>query len=83
MYLYAYVLYIMLLQEFVCAYVFNCMQLEKLCGIAQLDVGFVTVCYVDRTIRVIWRSMAHHGRTGMLQLTCIFVGFNTRSILVG
>jgi hypothetical protein len=67
----------------VCAYVFNFMQLENLCGIDQHDVGIVTVCSIERTIRVLWHSVVWHGWTGTLQLTCIFVGFTTRSILVG
>jgi hypothetical protein len=47
--------------------IFNCMQLENLCGIAQLDVGYVIVCSAERTKRFIWRSVARHGWPVMLQ----------------
>jgi hypothetical protein len=40
---------------------------KNLCGIAQLDVGYVTVCFAERIVRVIWCSMAQHGWLGMLQ----------------
>jgi hypothetical protein len=41
---------------------------KNLCGIAQLDVGYVTVCSTKRTIRVLWHSVARHGCSGTLQV---------------
>jgi hypothetical protein len=37
---------------------------KNLCGIAQLDVGYVTVCFTKRTIRVLWRSVARPWMVG-------------------
>jgi hypothetical protein len=31
---------------------------KNLCGIAQLDTGYVTVCSIERTVRFLWRSIA-------------------------
>jgi hypothetical protein len=67
MYLVVYVLYIKLPQE-LCVYIcFNCMHFKKyLCGITQLDVGYVTICFVERMVKFLWRSVAHHGWSRML-----------------
>jgi hypothetical protein len=57
----------MLLQEFHVHMYFNCMQLEKLCGIAQLVVGYAIVCSAKRTRVFLWCSVARPGWPGMLQ----------------
>jgi hypothetical protein len=77
MYLYVHVLYIMLPQEF-CVYIFlvACSS-KKLFDIAQLHVGYVTVCSAERTIRVLWRSVARHGWSRTSQHGIIDSVFNT------
>jgi hypothetical protein len=53
MYLYDYILYIMLLQEF-CVYIFLIACSSKnLCGIAQLVFGYVIVCFAERIVKVL------------------------------
>ena len=51
-----------------CVYILIACSLKNLCGIAQYDVGFVTICSTERTIRVLWRSVARHGWSGTLQI---------------
>jgi hypothetical protein len=46
-YLFVYILYINFCKSSVCI-CFNCMQFKTLCGIAQLDVGHVTICSAKR-----------------------------------
>jgi hypothetical protein len=58
--------YIKLLQE-LCVYILIACSSKKLCGIAQLDVGYVTVCSAKRIVRVLWRGVARHGWSGTLQ----------------
>jgi hypothetical protein len=44
-----------------CVYILIACSLKNLCGIAKLDVGYVTICSVERIVRVLWNSMARHG----------------------
>jgi hypothetical protein len=48
-------------------YILIACSFKNLCGIAQLDVGYVTICSVERTIRVLWHSVARNGWSGTLQ----------------
>jgi hypothetical protein len=41
-----------------CVYILIAYSSKNSCGIAQLDTGYVTVYSVERTIRVLWHSMA-------------------------
>jgi hypothetical protein len=50
---------------------------KNLCGIAQLDVGHVTICSAERTTTVLWCSVAQHGWMGTLQIGIRALVFNT------
>jgi len=54
--------------KFMCVYILIAYSSKNLCGIAQLDAGYVTVCFAERTIRVPWRRVVQHGWLGMLQI---------------
>ena len=60
-----------------CVYILIACSSKNLCGIAQLDAAYVIVCSAKRTVRVLWRSMARHGWSGMLQHGIIALVFNT------
>jgi hypothetical protein len=51
-----------------CVYILIACSSKNLCGITQLDTGYVTVCFIERTVRVLWHSVAWHGWLGMLHL---------------
>jgi hypothetical protein len=59
-----------------CVYILNACSSKILCGIAQLDVGYVTVCFAERTIRVLWHSVARHGWMRTLQIVIRASVFN-------
>jgi hypothetical protein len=68
MYLYVYILYIMFHKSSVCICLIACSS-KNLCGIAQLDVGYVTVCSAERTKEfsgVAWPDMGGRGRYNMV-----------------
>jgi hypothetical protein len=63
MYLFVYVLCICFRKSFVCICLFACSS-KNLCGIAQLDGGYVTVCSTERTrafSRVAWPDLGGQG----------------------
>jgi hypothetical protein len=72
MYLYVYILYINASARDLSVYNLIAYSSKNLCGIAQLDVGYVTVCSAERTERVLWCSVARHGWSGTLQFTLFF-----------
>ena len=49
-----------------CEYILIAYSSKILCGIAQLDTGYVTVCSTERTVRVLWHSVAWNGWLRML-----------------
>jgi hypothetical protein len=64
MYLYVYVLYICFCKSSVCIYILIACSAKNLCGIAQLGVGYVTVCSAERMkvfSRVAWPDMGGRG----------------------
>jgi hypothetical protein len=76
MYLFVYVLYINFRKSFVCIHLIACCS-KNLCGIAQLDVGYVTICSAERTrafSRVAWPG---HECSGTLQHGIKTSVFNT------
>ena len=77
MHLYVYVLYINASARDLSAYNLIAYSSKNLCGIAQLDVGYVTVCSAERTKRVLWHSVAQHGWSGTLQYGIKATIFNT------
>jgi hypothetical protein len=60
--------YIYVSARSLCVYILIACSLKNLCGIAQLDTGYVTICSAERTVRVLWCSVARHGWSGMLQI---------------
>jgi hypothetical protein len=63
-----YVIYIYFHKTSVCIY-FNCMQIENLRGIAQLDVRYVTIYSVERMkvfSHVSWPGLGHQGCYNMV-----------------
>jgi hypothetical protein len=77
MYLYVYVLYIDASARDLSTYNLIAYSSKNSCGIAQLDVGYVPVCSVERTKRVLWHSVARHGWSGTLQYGIKATIFNT------
>jgi hypothetical protein len=68
MYLSVYVLYIYFQKSSVCIY-FNCMQFKNFMWHSQLDVGYVTVCSVERRkafSRVAWLDLGGRGCYNMV-----------------
>jgi hypothetical protein len=46
---------------------------KKICGIAQLDVGYVTLCFHRENTRVLWHNVAWHGWPGTLHHPILMV----------
>jgi hypothetical protein len=63
MHLSIYVIYIKFCNSYVCICLISCSS-KHLCGIAQLDVGYVTICSIERTkvfFGVAWPGMGGRG----------------------
>jgi hypothetical protein len=45
--------YIYVSARVLCVYILIACNSKNLCGIAQLDTGYVTVCSIERTVRVL------------------------------
>jgi hypothetical protein len=78
-YLFIYVLYINLLQEFCVCICFNCMQFKKF--MLHSSVG-CWVCYSmfhRENESILWHSVAHHGWSGTLQYGIRALVFNTKT----
>jgi hypothetical protein len=68
MYLFVYVLYI-ISARVLCVYVLIACSSKNLCGIAQLDVGYVTVCSAERMkefSHVSWPDLGGRGCYNMV-----------------
>jgi hypothetical protein len=74
--LYIYI-YIYVSARALCVYILFACSSKNLCGKAQLDARYVTVCSAERAVRVLWCCVDRHGWSRMLQIGIRGLVFNT------